>query len=231
MDNLFTRSVRKKEKAPTSDMSVPEAEALDQLIAMGFEELMARQALIGANNDVSLAISFLTEQQESSDTVELDRVTHYGSRSDSPPPLVNNDETVDVFHDADNGNLPSYEQAMLVDDELQTSNGTGEAQGSDEVEADGTVSSAIEEFPLTNLYELESRVFTESWSIPFRRHESLGKCLLASTALAKIGENYDVASFSVSVVSFSSVKCIIRENCTIINKLLHDSVHRLSWIL
>ncbi|KAM5148138.1 ubiquitin carboxyl-terminal hydrolase 24 [Mantella aurantiaca] len=43
------------------------------------------------------------------------------------------------------------------------------------------------EFPTTNLYELESRVLTDHWSIPYKREESLGKCLVASTYLAKLG--------------------------------------------
>ncbi|KAB1268966.1 Ubiquitin carboxyl-terminal hydrolase 24 [Camelus dromedarius] len=43
------------------------------------------------------------------------------------------------------------------------------------------------EFPTTNLYELESRVLTDHWSIPYKREESLGKCLLASTYLARLG--------------------------------------------
>lgn len=44
------------------------------------------------------------------------------------------------------------------------------------------------EFPTTNLYELESRVFTDHWSIPYKREESLGKCLIASTCLARHGK-------------------------------------------
>lgn len=44
------------------------------------------------------------------------------------------------------------------------------------------------EFPTTNLYELESRVFTDHWSIPYKREESLGKCLVAATCLAKHGK-------------------------------------------
>ena len=44
------------------------------------------------------------------------------------------------------------------------------------------------EFPTTNLYELESRVLTDHWSIPYKREESLGKCLLASTYLARLGK-------------------------------------------
>lgn len=42
-------------------------------------------------------------------------------------------------------------------------------------------------FPVANLIELEGRVFTESWSIPYKKEESLGKCLLAATRLAADG--------------------------------------------
>ena len=41
------------------------------------------------------------------------------------------------------------------------------------------------QFPVHNLYELEQRVFQDQWSIPYRRDESLGKCLIAATRLAQ----------------------------------------------
>lgn len=43
------------------------------------------------------------------------------------------------------------------------------------------------EFPTTNLYELEGRVFTDTWSIPYKRDESLGKCLISAAKLAEEG--------------------------------------------
>ncbi|GIY96412.1 ubiquitin carboxyl-terminal hydrolase 24 [Caerostris extrusa] len=42
-------------------------------------------------------------------------------------------------------------------------------------------------FPTTNLYELETRIFTDQWSIPFKKEESLGKCLISATQLAEEG--------------------------------------------
>ena len=45
------------------------------------------------------------------------------------------------------------------------------------------------EFPTANLTELEDRVFVESWSIPYKREESLAKCLTAATRLAHEGSN------------------------------------------
>ena len=43
-------------------------------------------------------------------------------------------------------------------------------------------------FPVTNLYELEGRVFTENWNIPFKKDESLGRCLSAATRLMEAGQ-------------------------------------------
>ena len=43
------------------------------------------------------------------------------------------------------------------------------------------------EFPAPNLIELENRVYTDSWSIPYKKNESLGKCLVAATRLAEKG--------------------------------------------
>ncbi|XP_076309376.1 ubiquitin carboxyl-terminal hydrolase 24-like isoform X2 [Tachypleus tridentatus] len=43
------------------------------------------------------------------------------------------------------------------------------------------------EFPTTHLYELESRVFTDHWSIPYKKEESLGKCLISATLLSREG--------------------------------------------
>lgn len=58
----------------------------------------------------------------------------------------------------------------------------------------GNCSGGSMEFPTTNLYELESRVFTDHWSIPYKREESLGKCLIASTCLARHGKTTFVES-------------------------------------
>ncbi|CAG0887292.1 unnamed protein product [Darwinula stevensoni] len=43
-------------------------------------------------------------------------------------------------------------------------------------------------FPMGYLYKLESTVFTEQWSIPYRRNEPLGKCLIAAARLVRNGQ-------------------------------------------
>jgi len=72
----------------------------------------------------------------------------------------------------------------------------------------GNCSSGSMEFPTTNLYELESRVFTDHWSIPYKREESLGKCLIASTCLARHGK-----CVSVRVRVRVRVQCCFCEKC------------------
>ncbi|XP_065904481.1 ubiquitin carboxyl-terminal hydrolase 24-like isoform X2 [Dysidea avara] len=54
------------------------------------------------------------------------------------------------------------------------------------------------EFPLTNFYELESRVHTEQWTIPFRQDESLAICLRAATKML----HHDVAYSDEQCISF-----------------------------
>ena len=58
--------------------------------------------------------------------------------------------------------------------------------GGEEVSADKDSENSME-FPVTNLYELDTRVFQDNWSIPYKREESLGKCLVAATRLAEEG--------------------------------------------
>ena len=45
------------------------------------------------------------------------------------------------------------------------------------------------EFPVNLLYQLENSVFTDNWSIPYKREEALGRLLISSTALIKEGES------------------------------------------
>jgi ubiquitin carboxyl-terminal hydrolase 9/24 len=69
---------------------------------------------------------------------------------------------------------------------------------------EGTDTQPIEdtglEFPDGNLFELENRVFTNSWSIPYKKEESLGKCLLASTRLAQEGLELLIAGCTFFIV-------------------------------
>ena len=54
------------------------------------------------------------------------------------------------------------------------------------------------EFPATNYYELESRVHTDQWTIPFRQDESLAICLRAAIRMLQ----RDVAYSDEQCISF-----------------------------
>lgn len=76
----------------------------------------------------------------------------------------------------------------------------------------GNCSGGSMEFPTTNLYELESRVFTDHWSIPYKREESLGKCLIASTCLARHGKTF-LCLFKVCIKLMLSICVIVWVAC------------------
>ncbi|CAL1529935.1 unnamed protein product [Lymnaea stagnalis] len=148
-------------------------ENVQMILAMGFpSESEVRRALRMAKNDPSDAVAILTNEPPSSyDGVEemdvdLKDGTISSNRSYGPqlPPSYEEE----VCHDT-GGQFTTKKTDQL----------TCEAAAMDEA--------SNMEFPVTNLYELEGRVFTEMWNIPFKKEESLGKCLIASTRLMEAG--------------------------------------------
>ncbi|KAJ8306054.1 hypothetical protein KUTeg_016599 [Tegillarca granosa] len=138
------------------------------LLSMGFpSEVEVRRALRLAKNDLNDAVAYLTNDHPTSsydtlDDVEMKEI--HSSRSTQPvygPSLP-----------------PSYDEAILPEKQDTTSDNNSE--GAEMREELNPL-----EFPVTNLYELEGRVFAEHWSIPYKKEESLGKCLLAATRLAE----------------------------------------------
>ncbi|CAH1774066.1 unnamed protein product [Owenia fusiformis] len=144
------------------------------LMNMGFpSESEIRRALKLGKNDLNEAVAILTNEHPSNtfdaiDDVEMKDVGTRGSDVQGPvqefhPPLA----------------PPSYDDVVETDKDNTVSEATTEEPAIDNSEA--------MEFPVTNLYELEGRVFTDQWSIPYKKEESLGKCLVASTRLAAEG--------------------------------------------
>ncbi|XP_064607447.1 ubiquitin carboxyl-terminal hydrolase 24-like isoform X2 [Liolophura sinensis] len=148
------------------------------LLAMGFPSVEdVRKALRLGKNDLNEAVAILTNEHPSSsyDTVdELDvemKDVHYQPSS------------VTIQLPVYGPSLPpSYDEAVeteVVEESSEKTDAMTTSGGADD-------SNSLE-FPVTNLYELEGRVFTEHWSIPYKREESLGKCLLSATRLADAG--------------------------------------------
>ena len=53
---------------------------------------------------------------------------------------------------------------------------------------DGSGMTSSIEFPLTHYYELEGRVHTDQWSIPYKRDESLSICMVAAIRMIREGK-------------------------------------------
>uniref|UniRef100_A0A672TVZ8 Ubiquitin carboxyl-terminal hydrolase 24 n=1 Tax=Strigops habroptila TaxID=2489341 RepID=A0A672TVZ8_STRHB len=160
-------------------MESEEEQHMTTLLCMGFSDAAAiRKALRLAKNDINEAVALLTNERPG---------LHYGGyepmESGQGPPGGHGSPAGGQGPrggDGDSGGggggggfdpPPAYHE--VVETEKNDENGNCSGEGI--------------EFPTTNLYELESRVLTDHWSIPYKREESLGKCLIASTYLARLG--------------------------------------------
>ncbi|MEQ2232154.1 Ubiquitin carboxyl-terminal hydrolase 24, partial [Ilyodon furcidens] len=150
-------------------METEEEQHITTLLCMGFPDPdVIRKALRLAKNDINEAVALLTNESPGLgygyEPMESGPTTGLGSSGDGE----NSGRTGTSGFDPP----PAYHD--VVDGE----------RSNDE---NGNCSGGSMEFPTTNLYELESRVFTDHWSIPYKREESLGKCLIASSCLARHG--------------------------------------------
>ena len=156
----------------------PSDENITLLLGMGFEDIgKVRQALEISKNDLNEAVSILTgegNQDLGGDVmgdVEMKDSQYRQSRSDNLPTL---DE---IAMQNQKQQPPSYDEVVSTRDDMDANNEN----------VDIPLDSIPDEFPVGNLYELEERIFTENWSIPYRKNESLGKCLLGATKLIMRG--------------------------------------------
>eukprot|EP00095_Tigriopus_kingsejongensis_P003305 maker-scaffold355_size198070-snap-gene-0.39 protein:Tk03305 transcript:maker-scaffold355_size198070-snap-gene-0.39-mRNA-1 annotation:"ubiquitin carboxyl-terminal hydrolase 24 isoform x8" len=71
-------------------------------------------------------------------------------------------------------------------------------------------------FPVGHLYELENRVFQLEWSIPYKREESLGRCLAAATQLARQGlmDTHEPCSRFVDKILPEAFRNLLSSNAT-----------------
>nr|CAB3267565.1 ubiquitin carboxyl-terminal hydrolase 48-like [Phallusia mammillata] len=142
-------------------------ENVQALLGMGFyDESNVRRALQCAKNDLNEAVSYLTCEMPMS---SYDNVSEVDV-------IMSDLQTSDLYSGA---SPPSYDD--VVKNENQN-NESMDNMNSDSKDSDGRL-----DFPFHNLVELEGRVFTEDWSIPFRTDESLAKCLIAATKQIREG--------------------------------------------
>ena len=97
-------------------------------------------------------------------------------QSEAPPPRY--EDIVSENRDISPSSSPPPPPLRDMDDRHLTPTPSDQMAG---------VSTSIE-FPLTHFYELEGRVHTDQWSIPFKRDESLAICMVAAIKMIREGE-------------------------------------------
>ncbi|KAG7316677.1 hypothetical protein KOW79_020218 [Hemibagrus wyckioides] len=152
-------------------METEEEQHMTTLLCMGFPDPVAiRKALRLAKNDINEAVAFLTNE---SPGLGFGYEPMESGPSPGSGPSGDRDTTGRTGSSGGGFDPPPAYHDVVESERANDEN--------------GNCSGGNMEFPTTNLYELESRVFTDHWSIPYKREESLGKCLIASTSLARMG--------------------------------------------
>uniref|UniRef100_A0AAY5EM52 UBA domain-containing protein n=1 Tax=Electrophorus electricus TaxID=8005 RepID=A0AAY5EM52_ELEEL len=150
-------------------METEEEQHMTTLLCMGFPDPAAvRKALRLAKNDINEAVALLTNESPG---------LGYGYEPMESGPAPGSGPSGDGERSGRTG-TGGFDPPPAYHDVVESERSNDE---------NGNCSGSSMEFPTTNLYELESRVFTDHWSIPYKREESLGKCLIASTSLARLG--------------------------------------------
>uniref|UniRef100_A0A671LMJ9 Ubiquitin carboxyl-terminal hydrolase 24 n=1 Tax=Sinocyclocheilus anshuiensis TaxID=1608454 RepID=A0A671LMJ9_9TELE len=150
-------------------METEEEQHTTTLLCMGFPDPVAiRKALRLAKNDINEAVALLTNESPG---------LGYGYEPMESGPSPGSGPSGDGESSGRTG-TGGFDPPPAYHDVVESERTNDE---------NGNCSGNSMEFPTTNLYELESRVFTDHWSIPYKREESLGKCLIASTCLARLG--------------------------------------------
>ena len=160
-----------------------EDENLSMLLSMGFPDINEiRRALRLAKNDVNEAVAILTNEQPLSSygTVD-DLATSAAGSAENQNTAVHGPQTESAYAETLRRSFEDTGGGQIGDG--SASNKDVEMKG----DADHQIGGNVDVFPETNLYELETRVFQDNWSIPYKKEESLGKCLVAAEKLARDG--------------------------------------------
>lgn len=165
-------------------MESEEEQHMTTLLCMGFSDpATIRKALRLAKNDINEAVALLTNERPGLDYGGYEPMDSGGG----PSPGPGGGSRGDGGGDSGGGGGPSRGGSTGGGGGFDPPPAYHEVVDAEKNDENGNCSGEGIEFPTTNLYELESRVLTDHWSIPYKREESLGKCLLASTYLARLG--------------------------------------------
>ncbi|CAF4573224.1 unnamed protein product [Rotaria sp. Silwood1] len=140
---------------------------IQSLISMGFiDRDINRKALIKANNDISEAVTILTSSNYYDDDI-----------------LIPTETMASTFI----GPLTKEQLEQQQQQTVPSNNNNNNSNGSQSVTSDEYSINNFNSFTTNAFLDLEIKVYGENWSIPYKREEALGQCLLSATQLALAG--------------------------------------------
>ena len=148
----------------------------EQLLkAMGFnDENEIKQALTLSNNDINEAVAILTNEKLPKITTLV--TSNQSPSSKSSKDVIVADEQIDIDTTSELMFKSIYQRLTRTRLYLFV----GWFFCLDAGEEDNPL-----DFPVNLLYQLENSVFTDNWSIPYKREEAIGRLLISSTAIIK----------------------------------------------
>ncbi|UJR33560.1 hypothetical protein I4U23_020999 [Adineta vaga] len=164
---------------------------IQSLISMGFVDRdLNRKVLIQANNDISEAVTLLTTSNYYNDDIRKPTET-----------------TTSTFIGPRTKEQVEQEQQQTVPSNQTTTTNDSNSNTSDDV----TINN-FDSFTTNAFLDLETKVYGDNWSIPYKRDESLGQCLLSATKLAlegKADEDKNCVRFMEDLIpeAFRKLQC------------------------
>ncbi|XP_057299797.1 ubiquitin carboxyl-terminal hydrolase 24-like isoform X2 [Hydractinia symbiolongicarpus] len=190
----------------------PSDEHITMLLNMGFTDIdHVREALSLAKNDLNEAVAILTGEVNKGG---------FGTSNDVEMKEASQNT------DTNSGNNNIIAAPQYGPQTLEASKGEEVIDVTEDPfeSIEMSVEEMPEDFPVTNLYELEDRIFTENWSIPYKKSESLAKCLYSAIKLAyleKAEKNEHCARFMDRVLP----ECFHKLLCSAAVKKWTPDVH------
>ncbi|CAF0886485.1 unnamed protein product [Rotaria sordida] len=145
---------------------------IQSLISMGFlDRDLNRRALIKAHNDISEAVTMLTSSVYYNDDI-----------------LIPTEAMVSTFiGPLTEEQLERQQQQTVPSNNNNNNNNNNNSNGSHSVSSDEYSINNFNSFTTNAFLDLETKVYGDNWSIPYKREEALGQCLLSATKLALAG--------------------------------------------
>lgn len=187
-ENFFNDENNSNDLFPTIGSSQSALNSnLELLRAMGFsDEDEIRQALTISKNDINEAVAILTNEK-------LPRISTLGSSTSKPSVDTTSTTTPNPSGNEVVMNSDSNSDSPSSSGDLNNNNNNNNNGSKDSNETFKSTSDSLNPlvFPYDCLVSLENSVFTDNWSIPYKKDEWLDRLLTSTIAHIKEGKLQD----------------------------------------